>query len=185
MDPERMIISAEASGFPQFMREIFKNLDFEDLLKTRLISMTFYKFLMDNNQGKIWIVAASKVFANFLQKNIENFPDCLQMGFWNTESFQQKWIEVFEKIKDIASIPEVIKICHLLREIENPRKIRKSSMSMQMSLIFSNSLEQDYLMVSFTPNMWAYLHYMLAHNQDCRKREDWGGFSPPSFWPNC
>ena len=90
MDPERMIISAEASGFPQFMREIFKNLDFEDLLKTRLISMTFYKFLMDKNQGKIWIVAASKVFANFLQKNIENFPDCLQMGFWNTESFQQK-----------------------------------------------------------------------------------------------
>ena len=138
MDPERMIISAEASGFPQFMRETFKNLDFEDLLKTRLISMTFYKFLMNNNQGKIWIVAASKVFTNFLQKDIENFPD-LQMGFWNTESFQQKWIEVFEKIKDIASIQEIIKVCHLLREIENPRKIRKSSMSMQMSLIFSNS----------------------------------------------
>ena len=165
-----MIISAEASGFPQFMRETFKNLDFEDLLKTRLISMTFYKFLMNNNQGKIWIVAASKVFANFLQKNIENFPDCLQMGFWNTESFQQKWIEVFGKVKDIASIPEIIKICHLLREIEKPRKIqrgsniRKSSLTMQMSLIFSNNLELHKLMISITPNMWAYLHYILVHN---------------------
>ena len=68
------------------MRETFKNLDFEDLLKTRLISMTFYKFLMDKNQRKIWIAAASKVFANVLQKNVENFPDFLQMGFGNTES---------------------------------------------------------------------------------------------------
>ena len=48
-----MIISAEDSGFPHFMRETFKNLDFEDLLKTRLISMTFYKFLIDKNQRKI------------------------------------------------------------------------------------------------------------------------------------
>ena len=86
------------------------------------------------------------------------------MCFWNTESFQQKWIEVFEKVKEIATIPEIIKTCNLLREIENPRKIRKSSMSMQMSLIFSNSLELDYLMVSVTPNMWAYLHYILVNN---------------------
>ena len=145
MDPERMIRSAEASGFPHFMRETFKNLDFEDLLKTRLISMIFYKFLMNKNQRKIWIEAASKVFANVLQKNVEKFPDFLQVCFWNTESFQQKCIEVFEKVKEIATIPEIIKTCYLLREIENPRKIRKSSMSMQMSLIFSNSLELDYL----------------------------------------
>ena len=190
-----MISSSEASGFPEFMRKVLKNLDFEDLLKIRLISLTFYKFMIDKNQRKIWIGAASKVFANVLQKTycVENFPEFLRVYFWNTNfeelrnSFQQKWIEVFEKVKvkEIAKIPEIIKICHLLREIENPRKIRKSSMSMQMSLIFSNSLELDYLMVSFTPNMWAYLHYMLAHNQDCRKRGGWGSFSPPSFWPNC
>ena len=105
MDPERMIRSAEASGFPHFMRETFKNLDFEDLLKTRLISMIFYKFLMNKNQRKIWIEAASKVFANVLQKNVEKFPDFLQVCFWNTESFQQKCIEVFEKVKEIATIP--------------------------------------------------------------------------------
>ena len=60
MDPERMIISAEASGFPELMREVLKNMDFEDLLKSRLISMTFYKFLIDENQRKLWIGAASK-----------------------------------------------------------------------------------------------------------------------------
>ena len=60
MDPERMIISAEASGFPKFMREVLKNMDFEDLLKSRLVSMTFYKFLINQNQRKLWIGAASK-----------------------------------------------------------------------------------------------------------------------------
>ena len=60
MDPERMIISAEASGFPEFMREVLKNMDFEDLLKSRLVSMTFYKFLINENQRKLWIGAASK-----------------------------------------------------------------------------------------------------------------------------
>ena len=60
MDPERMILSSEASGFPEFMREVLKNMDFEDLLKSRLVSMTFYKFLIDENQRKLWIGAASK-----------------------------------------------------------------------------------------------------------------------------
>ena len=111
----------------------------------------------------------NKVFAKFLQKKVENFPDFLAVFFWNIEEmigndFQQKWIEVFEKVKEIATIPEIIKICHLLREIEKPRKIRKSSMTMQMSLIFSNNLELHKLMISITPNMWAYLHYILVHN---------------------
>ena len=106
---------------------------------------------------------------------MENFPDFLAVFFWNIEEmigndFQQKWIEVFEKVKEIATIPEIIKICHLLREIEKPRKIQrgsnilKSSLTMQMSLIFSNNLELHKLMISITPNMWAYLHYILVHN---------------------
>ena len=172
-----MISSAEASGFPQFMRKVLNSLNFEDLLITRLISMTFYKFLMDKNQRKIWVGAASKVFANVLQKTyyVENFPDFLRVYFWNTNfeelknSLNQKWIEVFKKVKvkEIAKIPEIIKICHLLRDIENPRKIHKSSMSnlsMQMSVIFSNNSELPKLMVSVTPNMWAYLHYILVHD---------------------
>ena len=177
MDPEGMISSSEASGFPEFMRKVLKNLDFEDLLKIRLISITFYKFMMDKNQRKIWIGAASKVFANVLQKTycVENFPEFLRVYFWNTnfeelrKSFHQKWIEIFEKVKvkEIAKIPEIIKICHLLRDIENPRKIHKYSMSnlsMHISLIFSNNPELPKLMVSVTPNMWAYLHYILVHN---------------------
>ena len=172
-----MISSGEASGFPQFMRKVLNNLDFEDLLITRLISMTFYKFLMDKNQRKIWVGAASKVFTNVLQKTyyVENFSGFLRVYFWNTNfeelknSLNQKWIEVFEevKVKEIAKIPEIIKICHLLRDIENPRKIHKSSMSnlsMHISLIFSNNPELPKLMVSVTPNMWAYLHYILVHN---------------------
>ena len=117
----------------------------------------------------------NKVFAKFLQKKVENFPDFLAVFFWNIEEmigndFQQRWIEVFEKVKEMATIPEIIKICHLLREIEKPRKIqrgsniRKSSLTMQMSLIFSNNLELHKLMVSITSNMWAYLHYILVNN---------------------
>ena len=111
----------------------------------------------------------------FCKKKVENFPNFLAVFFWNIEEmigndFQQKWIEVFEKVKENATIPEIIKICHLLREIEKPRKIqrgsniRKSSLTMQMSLIFSNNLELHKLMVSITSNMWAYLHYILVHN---------------------
>ena len=170
MDPEWMISSAEASGFPQFMRKVLNKLDFEDLLKTRLISMTFYKFLMDKNQRKIWVGAASKVFTNVLQKTyyVENFSGFLRVYFWNTNfeelknSLNKRWIEVFEnvKVKEIAKIPEIIKICHLLKEIEN----RKSSTSMQMSSIFTDNLELHKLMVSVTPTMWAYLHYILVNN---------------------
>ena len=170
MDPEGMISSSEASGFPEFMRKVLKNLDFEDLLKIRLISLTFYKFMIDKSQRKIWIGAASKVFANVLQKTycVENFPEFLRVYFWNTNfeelrnSFHQKWMEVFEKVKvkEIAKIPEIIKICHLLKEIEN----RKSSTSMQMSSIFTDNLELHKLMVSVTPTMWAYLHFILVNN---------------------
>ena len=71
-----MMTSAAASGFPQFMREVFKNLAFEDLLKTRTISVTFFQFLMDENQRRIWIRASNKVFSNFLKytNDLERFP---------------------------------------------------------------------------------------------------------------
>ena len=49
-----MMQSNWASGLPQFMMEALKHLDFEDLLKTRLVSTAFYDFLMEEKQRKIW-----------------------------------------------------------------------------------------------------------------------------------
>ena len=70
MDPETMMTSAWASGFPQFMEEVCKNLEFEELLKARLVSVTFYNFLMNGNQRSIWIQASSKVFFHISSKCI-------------------------------------------------------------------------------------------------------------------
>ena len=67
MDLEALMTSAWASGFPQFMAEVCNNLEFEELLKTRLVSLKFYNFLMDKNQRSIWIQASSKVFSTFIQ----------------------------------------------------------------------------------------------------------------------
>ena len=76
MDLEAMITSASASGFPQFMAEVCKNLEYEELLKTRLVSLTFHNFLMDKNQRSIWIQASNKVFSTFLKDAFieEKFP---------------------------------------------------------------------------------------------------------------
>ena len=95
MDPERMIISAEASGFPEFMREVLKNMDFEDLLKSRLISMTFYKFLIDENQRKLWIGAASKsdiyVFKCWVDLNFDSWVILNFFLFWNWAFLYRNW----------------------------------------------------------------------------------------------
>ena len=67
MDLEALMTSAWASGFPQFMVKVFNDLKFDELLKTRQISVTFYNFLMDKNQRSIWIQASSKVFSIFFK----------------------------------------------------------------------------------------------------------------------
>ena len=102
-----MITSSSSSGFPQYMREVCKNLEFEELLKTRLVSVTFYNFLIDKNQRSVWIQASSKVFSTFAKDAYDTkFPKMKQWlkEGWFTEDlknrFQHKWIEVFEKIKD-------------------------------------------------------------------------------------
>ena len=56
-----MISSSEASGFPEFMRKVLKNLDFEDLLKIRLISMTFYRVTTKfsyNLNVNLWLIGS-------------------------------------------------------------------------------------------------------------------------------
>ena len=141
MDPERMMTSVAASGFPQFMREVFENLDFEDLLKTRLTSMTFYEFLMDKSQRRIWMRASSKVLSTFLQYtyDLKRFPVLQTWTLDQINHFQQKWIEVFEKIKEVATIPQLIKICNLLRETETPGKFCETSMFSIISIILEVS----------------------------------------------
>ena len=111
MDLEIMITSSSSSGFPQYMREVCKNLEFEELLKTRLVSVTFYNFLIDKNQRSVWIQASSKVFSTFLKDAFieEKFP-VVNYGYRKDMNiFEQEWIEVFEKIQETATISEIIK----------------------------------------------------------------------------
>ena len=184
MDPKTMIMtSAWASGFPQFMEEVCKNLEFEELLKARLVSVTFYSFLMNGNQRSIWIQASSKVFSTFFKDayDTKKFP-MMKVWFrqgWFTEdlknSFQQEWIEVFEKIKETATIPQIIKICHLLREIENPGKFCESSMKLSYSMtweMYGMFIDQDCNLpdqirkLHITPSM----HEYFQHAKDTRRR---------------
>ena len=96
-----MIQSDWASGLPQFMIEALEHMDFEDLLNTRLVSTGFYKFIMEENQRKIWIQACTKIMSSFFQ---------------NATDGQKGWIELLEKIKEAATIPQIIKICNVLRK---------------------------------------------------------------------
>ena len=183
MDLEAMITSSSASGFPQYMAEVCKNLDFEELMKTRMVSVTFYNFLMDKNQRCIWIQAMSKVFSIFIQDafNLAKFP-CVNFAsrVSKESSYKKKWIEVFEKIKVTAIIPQLIKICLIIRETEIPLRnsvnqefSRKHPLSIlhEMSNIFK---EQDGHLfeqiggLSVTPKMLFYYSQAL----DKKKEED-------------
>ena len=108
-----MMQSDWASGSPQFMIEALEHLDFEDLLNTCLVSMGFYNFLMEEKQRKIWIQACTKVLSSFFQNA-------------NAED-EQGWIELFSQIKEAATIPQIIGICHLLRKTEKPGKFNGAS----------------------------------------------------------
>ena len=182
MDLEALMTSAWASGFPQFMAEVCNNLEFEELLKTRLVSVTFHNFLMDKNQRSIWIQASSKVFSTFFKNAYdEKFSmarEWLEQG-WFTEDLknrcQQEWIEVFEKIKETATIPQIIKICHLLREIENPGKFCESSMKFSFSMFLKEmsgmfidqdcNLSDQILRLHVTPSM----HECIYHTKEKKK----------------
>ena len=165
MDLERMMTSAAASGFPQFMREVFKNVAFEDLLKTRTISVTFFQFLMDENQRRIWIRASNKVFSNFLKytNDLERFPVLQTWTVGQINRFQQKWIEVFEKIKEVATIPSFIKICNFLRMTETPGEFCETSMFSIISMILklSNVFEDNILSQQIKELRYYLLNCML------------------------
>ena len=88
--------------------------------------------------------------------------------------FQQEWIEVLEKIKETATIPQIIKVCHLLREIENPGKFCESSMKATFSMLREMSgmfIDQDcnlsdqILRLHVTPSM----HECIYHTKEKKK----------------
>ena len=179
-----MMTSAWASGFPQFMVEVCKNLEFEELLKTRLVSVTFCNFLMDGNQRSIWIQASSKVFFTFLQNayDAKKFPcekrwfSCFTEDMKN--NFQQEWLHVFEKIQETATIQQIIKICHLLGETEKPGKfcefVLKNSLSMfsEMSEMFieqDSHLSEQIRRLHITPSIRACCFSTVKKKKDSNK----------------
>jgi hypothetical protein len=152
MDLQQMVKSSEASGYKEFMRDIFKTLNLEELKKMRLVSKSFNNFLL--NERKIWIAAVYKTLLNALKiTGHVQFPDFLESGFGTTEemktNFEKKWIEVFIKIQEVATIEQLIKICNLLTP-ENYVNLYR---------------EINYLMSGFpavTPMMWVYSYSILS-----------------------
>ena len=146
MDPEMMMQSDWASGFPQFMMEALEHLDFEDLLKTRLVSKGFYDFLMEEKQRKIWIQACSKILSTIFKKicDAKTFLLCRRGKTENgCEKNIKQWIDLFESIKEAATIPQIIRICHLLRKSEALIPFHfPLSMISEISRMFHNLSEQ-------------------------------------------
>ena len=149
-----MIQSSEASGYKEFMRDIFKTLNLEELKKMRLVSKTFNNFLL--TERKIWIAAVNKIFWNALKiTGHVQFPDFLESGFGTTEemktNYEKKWTEVFIKIQKIATIEQLIKISNLLTP--------ENYVSLYREI---NSLMSGYTAV--TPMMWVYFGTVIKKN---------------------
>ena len=127
MDLELLINSNSASGFQEIMTEILSSLNFDDLLQIRLVSQTLYQFLMENKQ--VWIQVFTKTYQNLLENNEDwRFPLKLSASFQAKEEMKRvlkrQWMEVFDNIKHVASIPTLIKMCQLFtRAPENYVKI--------------------------------------------------------------
>ena len=154
MDLQQMIQSSEASGYKEFIRDVFKTLNLEELKKMRLVSKTVNSFLL--NERNIWIAAVNNIFLNALKINGNvQFPDFLESGFGTTEemktNYEKKWTEVFIKIQEIATIEQLIKICNLLTP-ENYVNLYRMI---------------NYLMSGFpavTPMMWVYFATIIKKN---------------------
>ena len=149
-----MIQSSEASGYKEFMRDVFRTLNLEELKKMRLVSKTFNKFLL--TERKIWIAAVNKIFLNALKINGNvQFPDFLESGFGTTEemktNYEKKWTEVFIKIQEIATIEQLIKICNLLTPEYYVNLYR-----------MINSLMSGF--PAITPMMWVYFRTLIKKN---------------------
>ena len=111
MDLQRIV-----SGFPQIMTDILSELNFKDLLEMRLVSTGLYQFLMEDKQ--VWIGIFTKIYTNLLENNEDwRFPLKLSPSFETKEemrrAMKQQWMDIFDKITQIASIPSLMKMCQL------------------------------------------------------------------------
>ena len=114
MDLKRIV-----SGFPQIMTDILSELSFEDLLEMRLVSTGLYQFLMKDKQ--VWIGIFTKNYTNLLENNEDwRFPLKLSPSFETKEemrrALKQQWMDVFDKITKIASIPSLMRMCQLFSQ---------------------------------------------------------------------
>jgi hypothetical protein len=122
MDLERI-----ASVYPQIMTDILSKFDFKDVLIVRGVSTTLYQFLMKDRQ--VWIRIFTKIYSDMLVNNDDaRFPLKLSASFETKEEMKrvlkQQWMDVFDKIKQIASIPSLMKMCQLFSQApENYVKI--------------------------------------------------------------
>ena len=160
MDLELFINSDPASGFQEIMTEILSSLNFEDILQTRLVSTSFDQFLM--NDRKVWEQVSSRTFSNVLDKTVR-FPNRLmenvmtKVKHFETKNemvnhFKQQWTEVFDKIKILASLPQLMKICKYLQTQDDYSKIR-SEIKYLMRL-------GGYPEIPAMSPMWAYLMFV-------------------------
>ena len=79
-------------------------------------------------------------------------------------------------VKETARIPQIIKICHLLREIENPGKFCESSMKLSYSMtweMYGMFIDQDCNLsdqirkLLITPSI--IMHEYFQHAKDTRR----------------
>ena len=146
-----MISSDPASGFPQIMKDIFRTFDIDDLLSSRLVSKTFYDCLMEDKL--YWNLAFTKIYSIALENNGDvEFPDFLETSFQTKEEmrngFNKKWLDAFNKIKEKATIQQVIQLCHFMKTPEN----------------YANFYMEVNSLTPVNPIMWVYLRCLLVRN---------------------
>ena len=166
MDLELLINSNSASGFQEIITEILSSLNFQDLLKIRLVSSSFEQFLM--NDKKVWNRVSSKTFSNLLDKtDTVRFPNRLmenvmtKVKYFETKEemvnyFKNQWTEVFDKIKILASIPRLMNICKYLQTQDDYSKIRCEIKSLM--------LLGGYPEIPAMSHMWTYLMFVYLQS---------------------
>ena len=161
MDLELFINSHPASGFQEIMTEILSSLNFEDLLKIRLVSSSFEQFLM--NDRKVWERVSSRTFSNVLDKTEVRFPHRLmenlmtRVKHFETKeemviSFQKQWTDVFDKIKTSATIPRLMNFCKFLQTQDDYLKIHSEIKSLMRLGGYPEIPEMSH--------MWLYLQFV-------------------------
>jgi len=108
---------------PTIVRQIFRNMDFDTLLKCRTTSKTVRNFLDINTQRHIWVSMIDQVRQETVDKFFHELPepDCPRVGVMSQEEVSKdhsKWISVLDKVKSVGTIKDIILICNLMKQTE-------------------------------------------------------------------